>query len=580
MSKNKSMLGHTVDQTTITHDSHKNSTEPLKLDFPQRIGIFVGNKHIEYFIAFLVVAYCCIVTIRISFENDLTSSNPQLNVLEILILSIFLLEVILKAIVIGKEYFNSLVRVLDLLVILACIIILLLNLDEKNTNYAKESLARLFRIFRLLFMFKKAASLRLTTSKRVNKKYSVVSVTTPSDNVVKTLVNFLNFEWVALNDSLKEEIVWCIEVIKSRKMYEVNIIADTLENNEIAKMGLNEVEYGESHEDYTAISTNLALHTLDPNLASGLLKNCMTWEFDLFKLEKETMNCGLEVLIDHFFSAYNLFASLDISQIVFNSFIHEISQGYISQNPYHNSSHAADVVQAFYYIISTCEARIICSLNDSDIAICLISAAIHDFQHPGYNNMYMINSSDPLAIRYNDKSVLENHHLAASFAILQQEYKDIFKNFPKDIYKKIRLKIINLVFATDFSRHFADISRFQTKMNEGVVGDEESKNICMEMMMHACDISNPTRPWEFCAIWAERVTTEFFLQGDKERELGLPISQLCDRLTVSIPKSQVGFMEMFIEPTFTALLLVIPKVEVNLRILKQNKKNWLDKKDS
>lgn len=48
----------------------------------------------------------------------------------------------------------------------------------------------------------------------------------------------------------------------------------------------------------------------------------------------------------------------------------------------------------------------------------ITAAATHDFEHPGFNQNYLINSKDPLAIKYNDKAVLENHHIAASFKLL------------------------------------------------------------------------------------------------------------------------------------------------------------------
>jgi hypothetical protein len=67
---------------------------------------------------------------------------------------------------------------------------------------------------------------------------------------------------------------------------------------------------------------------------------------------------------------------------------------------------------------------------------------------------------------------------------------------------------------------------------------------------------------------------EFFVQGDKEREMGLPISNLCDRFTVSVPKSQIGFTELFIEPTFNLLVNLFPAVAENLRIIAENKEKW------
>lgn len=45
----------------------------------------------------------------------------------------------------------------------------------------------------------------------------------------------------------------------------------------------------------------------------------------------------------------------------------------------------------------------------------MIAAALHDYDHPGVNSVFLVNMNDEKAIRHNDVSVLENHHLAASF---------------------------------------------------------------------------------------------------------------------------------------------------------------------
>ena len=50
----------------------------------------------------------------------------------------------------------------------------------------------------------------------------------------------------------------------------------------------------------------------------------------------------------------------------------------------------------------------------------------------------------------------------------------------------------------------------------------------------------PLPPPPHLARWLERPEEEFFLQGDKERDAGLPISPLFDRAKQGVSKSQVG----------------------------------------
>ena len=50
-----------------------------------------------------------------------------------------------------------------------------------------------------------------------------------------------------------------------------------------------------------------------------------------------------------------------------------------------------------------------------------LSAIIHDFDHRGVNNQFLVRAADPLAILYNDVSPMENHHVAAAFTLLREQ---------------------------------------------------------------------------------------------------------------------------------------------------------------
>jgi len=67
--------------------------------------------------------------------------------------------------------------------------------------------------------------------------------------------------------------------------------------------------------------------------------------------------------------------------------------------------------------------------------------------------------------------------------------------------------------------------------------------VCMyqllQQMLHCADLSNPTKPAHVYREWVNRVMAEFFRQGDRERELGVDISPMCDRHTVKVANAQV-----------------------------------------
>lgn len=46
------------------------------------------------------------------------------------------------------------------------------------------------------------------------------------------------------------------------------------------------------------------------------------------------------------------------------------------------------------------------------------SAAVHDYEHGGLNNDFLIKTAHPLALLYNDASPLENHHISAAAQLL------------------------------------------------------------------------------------------------------------------------------------------------------------------
>ncbi len=63
--------------------------------------------------------------------------------------------------------------------------------------------------------------------------------------------------------------------------------------------------------------------------------------------------------------------------------------------------------------------------------------------------------------------------------------------------------------------------------------------LSLQMALKCADLGHVAAPLPLHLKWVQALEHEFFLQGDRERALGLPVSPLCDRNTEGVFKSQV-----------------------------------------
>lgn len=88
-----------------------------------------------------------------------------------------------------------------------------------------------------------------------------------------------------------------------------------------------------------------------------LLEESLSWEFDIFKLEDITEKRPLLYLGMEMFRRFDFFATFNIEESICKSWLAVIEANYQEQNSYHNSTHAADVMQVviFLFLFFFCE---------------------------------------------------------------------------------------------------------------------------------------------------------------------------------------------------------------------------------
>lgn len=308
---------------------------------------------------------------------------------------------------------------------------------------------------------------------------------------------------------------------------------------------------------------------------ASIKEQVFDWHFNIFDLNVTTKGNPLITTTVTLLEVYDLLDGWKINRKTVESFLLRVEAGYLP-NSYHNRIHASDVTQAACIIMESFSKHVT-DVPKIEIFCIIMASAVHDLGQLGVNNDFLINSRHPRATMYNDRSVNENYHISRAFEIART-YKDcdIFECFSFEEQKKCRKLMIDTVMATDMAVHFDLLKNFNSQMEATpVVNDWEDRNLIYQMVVHLADIANPSRPFHLARDWAERVIEEFCDQGDKEAELGIPVSPFCKRETMNMPRAQINFITIFLKPTLASFQRAAPEfVDMASEYLEKTLSAW------
>ncbi|XP_006792228.1 calcium/calmodulin-dependent 3',5'-cyclic nucleotide phosphodiesterase 1C isoform X5 [Neolamprologus brichardi] len=294
-----------------------------------------------------------------------------------------------------------------------------------------------------------------------------------------------------------------------------------------------------------------------PASVISVLKNVDKWSFDVFALNEASGDHALKFIFYELLTRYDLISRFKIPISAVVSFVEALEVGYSKhKNPYHNLIHAADVTQTVHYLLL--KTGMVHWLTELEIFAMIFAAAVHDYEHTGTTNNFHIQTRSDTAILYNDRSVLESHHVSAAYRLLQDDDEmNILYNLSKDDWRELRALVVEMVLATDMSCHFQQVKAMKNFLQqpEGI-----DKPKALSLLLHTADISHPAKTWDLHHRWTTSLLEEFFRQGDKEAELGLPFSPLCDRKSTMVAQSQIGFIDFIVVPTFTVLTDMMERI--------------------
>ena len=380
-----------------------------------------------------------------------------------------------------------------------------------------------------------------------------------------------------------------IETVKKKKFYINSVNTSNLVQNSNYNIGNNinnnninnniTLNYSINNSSPLRKLTKINFSKIYSNLKSHNFNilSILTKEFNIFELERIIGYYNvLPIIGKEILKHFGLINTEFINTKKLDNFLNTISTSYKKTTLYHNALHGSDVTQTIciFFLYSNIEKKI--NTNILDILSIVISALGHDLGHPGYNNLYLINSKNELAIRYNDISVLENFHSSFLWSILNNNETNIFDHLEKGDYSNLRKRMISLILATDMANHGKVVSKLKSmdlSKNENDLKFEERQNV-LDFIIHSADLAHNVKLFKISLHWVSLLSEEFWRQGDEEKKNKLNVSFLCDRNDSNVPKSQVGFIKGFIIPSFEILVNIFPSLNFTIENAKNNVKEW------
>lgn len=246
-----------------------------------------------------------------------------------------------------------------------------------------------------------------------------------------------------------------------------------------------------------------------------------------------------------------------------HEFLVSCHAGYLP-NPYHNYMHAVDVCGTTFLIAS--RTGITQLLSDVEFFSILVAAVAHDISHPGLNNQFLVETRDKLALLYNDRSPLENMHCCKLYWLMRKPDRDVFGCLTPSQTRQSRKIVVEAILHTDVAAHnelvrnlqdlISDVPECTSRTCEGKLRrgsfdglrTPDRKTVFLRSLVHWAITTSPAKPWKTAEVWADLALEECFRQGDKERELGIPVQRLCDRNLVRRSFAQMDLVEVSVAP--------------------------------
>ncbi|KAF4322289.1 hypothetical protein BBO99_00004078 [Phytophthora kernoviae] len=270
----------------------------------------------------------------------------------------------------------------------------------------------------------------------------------------------------------------------------------------------------------------------------------------------ESIDCGEEFM--------------DLS--VLPSFLKNIQERYDGSMPFHNATHAADVMHTLFMMLWNTSLGEKISLHNQVGA--LLAAVMHDVEHVGLTNDFLIKTNHPIALKYPTKAPMESKHMDLALqAVVDPKFNILSKMstaHQEQVLAVVRdtISATALIYQPELLAEVNNTTADEWKMleDEAVVLPQNLQIRALRIAMHVSDISQTMKPFANHQKWVFRLNDEHYKQGELDEREHLCVSpSFCFKDLWTFERflgSQVCFLKKVALPAVVALNS-IPWLDVN-----------------
>ncbi|KAL2806425.1 cGMP-inhibited 3',5'-cyclic phosphodiesterase B isoform 3, partial [Daubentonia madagascariensis] len=324
--------------------------------------------------------------------------------------------------------------------------------------------------------------------------------------------------------------------------------------------GDNHLTEEAQNEQQPNIEQEVSLNWILVEDYDSLIEKMSNWNFQIFELVDNMGEKSGRILSQVMYTLFQDTGLLDIFKIPTQQFMNyfcALEDGY-RDIPYSdgriNSGQIAYISSKSCSIPDESYGCLSSNIPALELMALYVAAAMHDYDHPGRTNAFLVATNAPQAVLYNDKSVLENHHAASAWNLyLSRPEYNFLLNLDHVEFKRFRFLVIEAILATDLKKHFDFLAEFNAKANDvnsnGIEWSSENDRLLVcQVCIKLADINGPAKVRDLHLKWTEGIVNEFYEQGDEEANLGLPVSPFMDRSSPQLAKLQESFITHIVGP--------------------------------